>query len=184
MIHAVDNITNWILDNDYQNILIEINNESRPVGKGYEHEILCHDRVPELIQRVQDLSNNKLLVSTSFNGNVVPTPKIAEVSDFILIHGNGVDDPNRIIEMVEETRQLEGYTPKPIVFNEDDHFDFDKPLNNLVAATSAYASWGYFDFRMDGEGFDAGFQSVPVNWAISSDRKRAFFNKIKEITGK
>lgn len=184
VLNAVDNITGWILDRGYRNILIEINNESRPVGRGYEHEILCHDRVPELIRRVQDISNNTLLVSTSFNGGVIPTPEIARVSDFILIHGNGVHDPYRIIDMVKQTRALEGYTTKPVVFNEDDHFDFDKPMNNLVAATSAYASWGYFDYRMEGEGYADGFQSVPVDWSINSDRKKAFFQLIREITGK
>jgi hypothetical protein len=30
-------------------------------------------------------------------------------------------------------------------FNEDDHFDFDKPVNNMLAAIGWYASWGYFD---------------------------------------
>ena len=40
-----------------------------------------------------------------------------------------------------------GYPPMPILFNEDDHFDFEKPRNNFAAATSAYASWGFFDFR-------------------------------------
>jgi hypothetical protein len=71
----------------------------------------------------------------------------------------------------------------PILFNEDDHFDFDQPRNNMLAAIGEYASWGYFDFRMAGEGFDAGYQSVPVNWGISSDRKRAFFAKVREVTG-
>ncbi len=33
----------------------------------------------------------------------------------------------------------------PILFNEDDHFDFDKDENNFAAAVSEYASWGYFD---------------------------------------
>ena len=28
-----------------------------------------------------------------------------------------------------------------------------------------------------------GYQSVPVNWGISSIRKRGFFNLAKEITG-
>ena len=60
----------------------------------------------------------------------------------------------------------------PILFNEDDHFDFDKPENNFVAAVGEYASWGYFDYRRQGEGFDDGYQSVPVNWGISSARKR------------
>ncbi len=36
---------------------------------------------------------------------------------------------------------------------------------------------------MKGEGFDEGYQSVPVNWGISSDRKRAFFRAVQEITG-
>lgn len=70
----------------------------------------------------------------------------------------------------------------PILFNEDDHFDFAQPTNNLVAAVKAHASWGYFDYRMKNENYDDGFQSVPVNWTISSPRKKAFFNKLKEIT--
>jgi hypothetical protein len=36
---------------------------------------------------------------------------------------------------------------------------------------------------MKDEGFDEGYQSVPVNWSISSDRKKGFFNKLEEITG-
>jgi hypothetical protein len=55
-------------------------------------------------------------------------------------------------------------------------------MNNFVAATQAYASWGFFDYRMKDEGFDEGYQSVPVNWGISSARKRGFFEKLKEIT--
>jgi hypothetical protein len=47
-------------------------------------------------------------------------------SDFILLHGNGVSDPNNILSMVNKTRNVAGYTPKPILFNEDDHYDFDK----------------------------------------------------------
>jgi hypothetical protein len=70
----------------------------------------------------------------------------------------------------------------PILFNEDDHFDFDKRDNNFTAAIGEYASSGYFDFRMPGEAFDDGYQSIPVNWQISSPRKRAFFAKLREIT--
>jgi hypothetical protein len=71
----------------------------------------------------------------------------------------------------------------PVVVNEDDHFDFDRPENNLTAALGEYASWGYFDFRMKNEGYDEGFQSVPANWGISSARKRGFFGLVSEITG-
>jgi hypothetical protein len=94
-----------------------------------------------------------------------------------------VSNPDRIVEMVRQTRALPSFTPKPVVFNEDDHFDFDKPWNNFVAATSVHASWGYFDYRQRGEGFDEGYQSVPVNWGISSARKRGFFGLLREMTG-
>jgi hypothetical protein len=104
-------------------------------------------------------------------------------ADFLLLHGNGVKDPERIGAIVRETRKVPGYRGVPVLFNEDDHFDFDRPRNNFVAAVSEYASWGYFDFRMAKEGFDEGYQSVPVNWGISSERKRGFFGLVKEMTG-
>src|SRR5260221_6817827 len=57
------------------------------------------------------------------------------------------------------------------------------PINNFVVAISEHASWGYFDYRMKGEGFEKGYQSVPVNWGISSARKRGFFRLLGEISG-
>jgi hypothetical protein len=108
---------------------------------------------------------------------------VAEAADFLLMHGNGVSEPNRIRTMVDRCRALRNYHNQPILFNEDDHFDFDKPDNNFIAAVSKYAGWGYFDFRMKGEGFDEGYQSVPVNWGISSQRKRGFFKLLAEVTG-
>ena len=86
--------------------------------------------------------------------------------------------------MVEKVKELPTYRGQPILFNEDDHFDFDKPDNNFIAAIESYASWGYFDYRMDGEAFEDGYQSVPVDWRISSERKKAFFILLAEITGK
>lgn len=69
----------------------------------------------------------------------------------------------------------------PILFNEDDHFDFDKPINNMLAAISEYASWGYFD---PAEGnYRDGYQSVPVNWGIDTARKKEFFGLVREVAG-
>jgi hypothetical protein len=36
---------------------------------------------------------------------------------------------------------------------------------------------------MKAEGFDEGYQSVPVNRGISSQRKKGFFSLVAEITG-
>ena len=173
VINAVDNITTWILKKGYKNILVEINNESDIY---YDHKILQPGRVTELIKRVQNRSNHKLLVSTSYSGNKVPSSAIIGASDYILLHGNEIKDPARIKGIVEEVRQDKLFTPKPIVFNEDDHFDFDKPSNNFQSAVETYASWGFFDYRMEGEGYESGFQSIPVDWKISSERKKSFFS--------
>ena len=182
VLRATDSATQWLFDRGYRNVLVEINNEC---NVRYDHAILRPDRVHELIARVRKAGRNgqRFLVGTSYGGGTVPKENVVRASDFLLMHGNGVSNPKRIAEMVRQARAVPGYTPKPILFNEDDHFDFDKPENNFVAAVGAYASWGYFDFRMKGEGFDEGYQSVPVNWGLSSARKRGFFTLLKEITG-
>jgi len=182
VVRATDQATQWIFDRGYRNVLVEINNEC---NVRYDHAILRPERVHELIERVkkQTRDGRRLLVSTSYGGGTIPKENVVRASDFLLVHGNGVSDPRRITEMVRQTRAVPGYRPMPILFNEDDHFDFDQPMNNFVAAVTARASWGYFDFRMKDEGFDEGYQSVPVNWGISSARKRGFFKLLSEITG-
>lgn len=178
---AVDNTIDWLFDKEYRNVLIEINNEC---NVRYQQPLLMPDGVHELIAqaKARTREGRRFLVSTSYGGRYIPDPNVVEVADFLLIHGNGVSDPNRIGEMVRQTRAVDGYRPMPILFNEDDHFDFDKPMNNFVAAVSEYASWGYFDYRMEGEGYPEGYQSVPVDWGINSERKRGFFQLAKTIT--
>ena len=184
---ATDNATDWLLDKGYTNVLIEIGNEVN--NRSYEHDLIRAARCHELIERVQRRSEGKvaaparrLLVSASFNGNTLPTENVIAVSDYILMHGNGVSEPVRIREMIDICRTLPAYRGQPIVFNEDDHFAFEAADNNMLAALDRYASWGYFDFRMAGEGYDEGYQSVPVNWGISSERKRGFFDLLARVT--
>ncbi len=182
VVRALDNALDWVLEKGYTNILLEINNEC---NVRYDHAILRPERVHELIQRVKERTHgsHRLPVSTSYGGGTIPGENVVRAADFLLLHGNGVGDPARIREMVRRARAVAGYRPMPILFNEDDHFDFDKPDNNMLAAVSEYASWGYFDYRMRGEGFDEGYQSIPVNWGISSERKRGFFRLLREMTG-
>ncbi|MBT3604461.1 MAG: hypothetical protein HN521_15505 [Candidatus Latescibacteria bacterium] len=140
-------------------------------------------RVHELIDLVKNTTKDgqRLLVSTSYGGGFIPLENVVAMADYLMIHGNGVKDPARIAEMVDETRQVPGYRPMPILFNEDDHYNFDKPMNNFVAAISKYASWGCLDI---GEGnYRDGYQSAPVNWGLSTDRKIGFHKLAKEISG-
>lgn len=178
--NATDNATGWLFENGYTNVIVEVNNEC---NVRYSHEILQPERVHELIERVKSITQGgrRYLVGTSYGGGRVPLENVVRASDFLLMHGNGVSDPNRILEMVQQARHVPGYRPMPVLFNEDDHFDFDKPMNNCMSAISQYASWGYFD---PGENdYHHGYQSVPVQWQINTQRKQAFFQKVSDITG-
>lgn len=178
---SVADATQWLLEKGYTNVLVEIDNECNV--KAYDHPILKPERVHELITMAKGMTKDgrRMLVGTSYGGGAVPLSNVVTTSDFILIHGNGVKDPKRIAEMVRQTRQVKGYRPMPILFNEDDHFDFDQPMNNFVAALDEYCGWGYFDPGKSD--YSDGYQCPPVNWGINSERKKAFFGLLKEITG-
>jgi len=178
---AVENAMNWLLARDYRHVLVEINNECDV--RAYDHEILKPARVHELIEMAKGMTKGgrRLLVGTSYGGGTVPKANVVKSSDFLLIHGNGVKDPKRISEMVRQSREVEGYRPMPILFNEDDHFDFDKPENNMLAAVKEYASWGYFDPGKSD--YSDGYQCPPVNWGLNTERKQGFFRLLKDMTG-
>ena len=185
--NAVSNVVDWLVGRRARNVLLEIGNE---VDLAYAHPIIEPARCHELIRLAQERSagrlntpQGRLLVSTS----LVHAPRfgdnLMEVCDFLLLHGNRAHHPDTIRLQVLRNRTASAYRGQPIIYNEDDHFDFDKADNNMIAAIGEGASWGYFDYRQTRERFEDGFQSLPVDWAISSTRKRSFFGLLKEITG-
>lgn len=183
VIHAVDNTVHWLLECGYNNVLVELANECD--SDRYQHPILSPTRVHEVIERVKRTTHGgrRLLVGTSYSGGVIPGENVVRASDFLLLHARGVSDPAGIRRMAEETRRIPAFhdRPLPIVFTEDDHYDFDQDDNNLLAAVSEHAGWGYFD---PGENnYRDGYQRPPVNWGINTERKRAFFRLLSEITG-
>jgi hypothetical protein len=187
VVRAVDAATDFVLDGGWRNVLVEIDNEC---NTRYEHSILQPERVHELIERVQTRSGGRLLTSTSYGGRGrVPDGNVAKIADFLLVHGNGTSDPDLIADQVRRAREIPGYHGQPILFNEDDHFDFDQSWNNCIAAIGQHTSWGFFD---PGEGVSGasargnyvdGYQLVPVNWGINTERKRAFFDLVRTMTG-
>jgi hypothetical protein len=186
---AVSNSVDWLMERGAHNVLLEIGNEvDLPI---FAHPIIGAPRCHELISLAQKRSGGRLLVSTSLVTLRAPPAAILAVADFLLPHGNPVygpegpsqPSPHGIRLQVARWRAAPGYRGQPIVYNEDDHYDFDRPDNHLVAAVESGASWGFFDYRRIRERFEDGFQSLPVDWSITSARKRAFFGLLKEITG-
>ena len=184
--NAVNGVVDFLVSIGARNVLLEIGNE---VDLPYAHSIIDMERCHELVKLAQERSSGKLdtparrlLVSTS----LVHPPRFGDdllkVCDFLLLHGNRSHHPDSIRLQVVRNRTAAAYRGQPIIFNEDDHYDFEKADNNMVAAIEEGASWGYFDFRQTREKFEDGFQSLPVDWRISSSRKKAFFALLREIT--
>lgn len=185
--------TEFLLDGGWRNVLVEIANECNFDWEYTHSRIMRWDRVHELIALAQGVARQgcRLLVSTSFAAiDPIMTAEVAKQADWILIHGNGTERPERLSEMVAEIKSMPEYAdnPRPIMFNEDDHFDFDQPHNHMIEALRAGASWGYFDpgsvtvFPPQPTlgNYRDGYQAVPVNWGISSEIKRGFFDAISD----
>jgi len=182
VLNAVDNTLDWLNESGFRNVIIEVCNEC---DVEYDHDILQPARVHELIVRVKNrkYEGYNYPAGVSYGGGNLPGVEVMKVSDVIFLHGNGVDHPDLVREMVRRVRVMPEYNAHPVVFNEDDHYGFDEDDYNMKAAVESYASWGFFDYRRDGEAYEEGFQSMPVDWAVNSDRKKAFFEKVREITG-
>lgn len=186
VINATQNMTNWLLEKGYKNVLIEINNETLNDLKHYDHEILLTNRVHELMLLVKNTSKNgqRLLVSTSFPAQIVPTENVISNADFILFHCNALRDTQQYINHIAKVKSAVGTRKMPLVINEDDNYDFDNKNSHLNIALREHISWGYFDYRRKGEtDLQKGYQSIPVDWGINSQDKKAFFYKLREITG-
>jgi hypothetical protein len=173
--NAVTTATQWVLSQGYTNVLIEIANEidanGGTAGSSYQFPILSVARAGELITAAQTQSINygrRLNVGVSVIGGHVPSKNLAQLCDFILLHGNG-QTSSTITSMVNTVR---GYgLNKPIVFNED-----SATIANFQAATAAHASWGYFDAGTSN--YIDGFQCPPTNWGIQTSAKQNFFNAL------
>jgi hypothetical protein len=187
-IRASDEITDLVCDGGYTNVLIEVANEA-DISR-WTAESIKPARSHELVARVQSRSKGRvktaagrLLVSTSF-ATAAPIPeRLLQAADYVLYHGNGLATPQAVHARAKQIRATAGYRGQPLLINEDDHFDFDKPENNMLAAVEEYSGWGYFDYRQIRERFEDGYQSLPVDWGINSARKKGFFSLLAQVTG-
>lgn len=193
---AVAQTVDWLAERQDKHVLLEIANEVDV--QPFAHPIVHVSRCDELIRLAQQLSKDRfatpagrLLVSASLADVRQLAANVIGASDFLLPHGNrlnaitghGHSSPDSLRLHVAQLRASPAYRGQPIFYNEDDHFDFDKPDNHLLAATECGVGWGFFDFRQVKEKYPDGFQSLPVDWRIGSERKRGFFGTLKAITG-
>ena len=185
-----------LLETGHQNLIIELANE---VSGDWKHPFTVADTA-RLIRRVQavEVDGRRLLVSCSLFPKVgdIPREDWLDAEDVTIPHGND-HTAGQLREKIRAIRATAAYRkrPRPIVVNEDSIF-----IDNLDAALAEGASWGLYhqgwgsgnrDQRMDWRTWPreseyeklSGFQTLPVNWGINDPWKKAFFDRVREITG-
>lgn len=200
---AADETLAFLEGTGHQNVLIEIANEIDVVVDNTRFDILRPDRVHEMINGLR-ADHPGFLYSTSGGGAEVdtgrgmPPPSLVSADDFVLLHGNGLRPP-QLAAAIQAVCAMPAFqeNPKPIIINED-----SPAIGNFEAAWHNGASWGYYDQGWQGQGTDpyedyvprprgnegpfeelSGFQTPPVNWGINTPFKKAFFERVAEVTG-
>jgi len=192
--HITERVTDWLLRTGHRNILVDVANEAAPWWKRPAME---PSNIHAFIERVQGttLDGRRLLVGSSTGGGEsLPSGRWLEVEDFSMPHGNGCT-PEQLGAKLRRLKETDEYlkSPHPICVNEDSVF-----VENLEAAVAEGCSWGFYcqgygsDYRdrmdwkthgREGKLEDlSGYQTPPVNWGINTPIKKAFFEKVREIT--
>jgi hypothetical protein len=196
ILDTAGHVSEWLLKTGFRNIIVDVANEA---GHRFKRPIFAPENIHRLIESVKSTtvdSRRLMCGASSGGGEDLPVGKWLTVEDFSMPHGNGCT-PGHLRAKLRRLRSFEEYKarPRPILINEDGII-----LDNLEAAVEEYASWGFY---AQGYGSDysdlscnwklrpretrfqdlSGFQTVPVNWAINTPEKRAFFDRLKLITG-
>jgi len=176
---AIREGTEFLAGLNRKNIVIEIANEVALDWQSYHYlqfRSLALENVHHLVRFAQEVCNRALPVSASLLASQVPTPDLVRAADLILPHGNDLG-PDGHVRKIEQVRAMPEFAehPKPIFFNEAsaDVVDFQ-------AAFESRVSWGYYDHGVND--YVNGFQAPPVNWSINTFAKRAFFERVRDIT--
>jgi len=168
ILRAVENVVNWIGQQGFQNVILDLADECSPY---FKHPILLPTGIYQLLRYVQALSTS-VKVSTSFPPGVIPPDSVLQYADFVILHANGLNRTGLRV-MLNELKANYAYQKHqtPILINQDSTY-----LENLEAAVIGNASWGYHEQGINN--YRDGFQSPPVNWTVNTQTKRAFFDRV------
>ena len=146
---AARNLTDWLIDKKFRNVLIDVANEWDLPGDKWDFGSFIPDNVLQLIKEVRDRFQKKradyaLPISVSSDGRMNYPASFIAVVDFVLIHGNGRSTQQKS-QRVKEVRNWD----RPILMNEDDNGrestteHLAKELGSCDIFFDSAAGWGY-----------------------------------------
>ena len=204
MWRAAGNALDFLAGTGLRNFIVEFANEIEVIHRFTQNDLYDAANANHLVDRLRALHPEFIYTVSHCGANPdtgrgIPTPELIQAEDIICIHGNGCKE-DRLARAIEAVKAIPAYqdNPKPILINED-----SPGVPNLDVSWRRGVSWGYYDQGFAGEGgwhgdvwvdfrsqpresrYEdlSGFQTPPVNWTINTDHKRAFFQRVAEVTG-
>ncbi len=151
---ATVNATDWLIDHDCRNVIIDLANEHDINGWDHDRYIAAH--IGELIELARSRFAAKraafrLPIGSSTGGSMKVFDGARDHADLTIVHGNGrhsQEKLRRVEALCQDPRM-----PGPIYMNEDDNGRDSTEENFLREVASADAvfrsggSWGYMPWR-------------------------------------
>lgn len=167
---GVKNAANWVRQNSFSNVVIEIANEYP--HRGFAHPLIRDPKDQAGLIRLAKETAPGLLISASGYGDGKIDAEVAEAADFLLPHWNGTP-VHHIPGRVAALKRF----GKPIVCNEDDKTG-SQAVAAMQASISSGAAYGLmlkernqtFPFRFQGEADDPVFYAA-LRAATSESRE-------------
>lgn len=165
VMQAVKTASNWLRDEKFTNVIIEIANEHN-VDDYKVHPMLFDGKgIAELI-RIAQRESGGIPVGCSTTGSYFSLD-IGEASDIILIHGNNMSR-QQFYNHIQEAKAIR--PEKPIVCNED-----SQALAEMQVALDQGISWGYYNNMTK--------QEPPVYWNILEGEDTFYMARLADSFG-
>jgi hypothetical protein len=185
--NATANITDWLIENKFRNVIIDVANEWDLSGQRWDFDSYIPQNTVRLVDDIRERFQLRrvdyaLPVSVSSDGRMNYPESLAEVVDYVLIHGNG-----RTAEQKSDRLAALRKLPRPVLMNEDDNgrattlANLAKELASCDILFQRGAGWGYMPW-VQAQRFP--FRYLPADSAEFTDatpeaqRDMAYFHAV------
>lgn len=169
---AARNATDWLIEKDFRNVLIDVANEWDLSGNRWDLDYFIPKNIIGLMEAIRERFEKRhadyvLPVSASSDGRMAYPDSLAKAADYVLIHGNG-RKPEEKAARASQLRDV----PRPVLMNEDDNgrastaANLEKELASCDALFEKAAGWGYMPW-VQAQRFP--FRYMPAETADFSD---------------
>jgi len=162
---AVKAAANWLRDQRYGNIIVEIANE-HDIAEYRLHPILATSAGIVRLLGVARRESGGMLVGCSGTGGYFDA-SIAQASDVILLHGND-QSRQKLWNLIQKAKAIR--PERPVVVNED-----SQALSNMAVCLREGVSWGYYNNMTK--------QEPPADWRITPGEDCFFADRMALALG-